>query len=157
MHRCAHAAALIRKSEHSALEFNREAWRGFKIGLELILLGRASRIVGKTGKLGEAIGKRRKERVSRRQIFPRERRPFVGPSARRIGPHIFDRRAQRIDVCFRDAERNELTVTVFETSGGAEVIGVAHGDRINGLRGGEVRRQKSAWRFVATCQLGAKG
>jgi hypothetical protein len=126
MHRCAHAAALIRDREYSALEFDGEARRRLEVAFKPILLRLAPRIVGEAGKYAKTVGKRREKRVSCFQIFPRERGPFVRPPAWRIGPHILDRGSQRIDICFRDAERNELAVAVFETGGGAEVIGVAH-------------------------------
>jgi hypothetical protein len=88
---------------------------------KLILLRLAPRIVGPAGKYGKTVSEPREKRVSRFKIFSRERGPFVRPPARRICPHILDRGPQRVDICFRDAERNELAVTVFETGFGAEV------------------------------------
>src|SRR5580698_6148431 len=126
MHRCAHSSALIGDREYSALEFDGEARRRLEVAFKLILLRLAPGIVGEAGKYGKTVGERREEWVCCLQIFPRERGPFVRPPARRIRPHILDRAAQRIDICFRDTERNELAVTVFETGVGAEVISVAH-------------------------------
>src|SRR6202167_170091 len=126
MHRCARSSALIGDREYSALEFDGEARCRLEVAFKLILLRLAPRIVGEAGKYGKTVGVRRKKRVSRFTIFSRERGPFVSPPARRICPHILDRGAQRIDICFRDAERNELAVTVFETGFGAEIIRVAH-------------------------------
>src|SRR5580698_10484564 len=128
MHRCAHSSALIGDREYSALEFDREARYRLEVAFKLILLRLAPRIVGEAGKYGKTVGERREKRVSRFKIFSRERGPFVRPPAWRICPHILDRSAQRIDICFRDAERNELAVTVFETGFGAEIVGVAHID-----------------------------
>src|SRR6202167_2900153 len=119
MHRCAHRSALIRDREYSALEFDGEARCRLEVAFELILLRLAPRIVGEAGKYGKTVGERREKRVSRCKIFSSERGPFVRPPARRICPHILDRGAPRIDICFRDAERNELAVTVFKTGFGA--------------------------------------
>src|SRR5208282_762591 len=128
MHRCAHSSVLIGDREYSALEFDGEARCRLQVAFKLILLRLAPRIVGEAGKYGKTVGERREKRVSRFKIFSGERGPFVRPPARRIRPHILDRGPQRIDICFRDAERNELAVTVFETDFGAEIIGVAHID-----------------------------
>src|SRR5580658_8146430 len=128
MHRRAHSSGLIGDREYSALKLDREARCRLEVAFKLILLRLAPRIVGEAGEYGKTIGERREKRVSRFKIFSRERGPFVRPPARRICPHILDRGAQRIDICFRDAERNELAVTVFETGFGAEVIRVAHID-----------------------------
>src|SRR5271156_2002452 len=128
MHRCGHGSALIWDREYSALEFDGKARCRLEVAFKLILLRLAPRIVGEAGKYGKTVRERREKRVSRLKIFSRERGPFISPPARRIGPHILNRGAQRIDICFRDAERNELAVTVFETGFGAEVICVAHID-----------------------------
>src|SRR5271168_2976659 len=128
MHRCAHSSALMGDCEYSSLEFDGEARCRLEVAFKLILLRFAPRIVGEAGKYGKTVGERREKRVSRFKIFPRERGPLVRPPARRICPHILDRGAQRIDICFRDAERNKLAVTVFETDFGAEIIGVTHID-----------------------------
>jgi len=128
VHWCAHSSDLIGNREYCALKFDGEARCRLEVAIKLILLRLASRIVGEAGKYGKTVGKRRKKRVSCFKIFSRERGPFVRPPARRICPHILDRSAQRIYICFRDAERKELTVTVFETGFGAEIIGVAHID-----------------------------
>src|ERR1700691_4559837 len=126
MHRRAHTSALIGDREYSALEFDGEARCRLEVAFKLILLRLAARIIGEAGKYGKTVGERREKRVSCFKIFSRERGPFVRPPARRISPHILDRGAQRIDICFRDAERTELAVTVFETGLGAEIIRVAH-------------------------------
>src|SRR5208282_762179 len=126
MRRCAHSSALVGDREYSALEFDGEARCRLEVAFKLILLRLAPRIVGEAGKYGKTVGERREKRVSRLQVFPCERGPFKGPAAWCVRPHILDRGAQRIDICFRDAERNELAVTVFETGFGAEIIGVAH-------------------------------
>src|ERR1700679_1761718 len=128
MHRCVHSSTLIGDREYSALELDGEARRRLEVAVKLILLRRAPRMVGEARKYGKTVGERREKRVSRLKIFSRERGPFVRPSARRICPHILDRGAQRIDICFRDAERNELAVTVFKTGSRAEIIGAAHID-----------------------------
>src|ERR1700684_1363937 len=128
MHRCAHSSTLIGDREYCALEFDGEAGCRLEVAFQLILLRLAPRIVGEAGKYGKTVGERREQRVSRSKIFSREGGPFVRHPARRISPHILDRGAQRIDICFRDAERNELAVTVFETGLWTEIIGVAHID-----------------------------
>src|ERR1700685_1512654 len=122
MYRCAHRSALIGDRDYSALEFDGEARCRLEVAFKLILLRLAPRICGEAGKYGKTVGKRREKRVSRFKIFSRERGPFVRPPARRICPHILDCGAQRIDIRFRDAERNKLAVAVFETGCGAEVI-----------------------------------
>src|SRR5271168_3560200 len=118
MHRCIHSSALIGDREYSALKFDGEARCRLEVAFKLILLRLAPRIVGEARKYGKTVGKRREKRVSCFQIFPRERGPFVRPPARRIGPHVLDRGAQRIYICFGDAKRNELAIAVFETGGG---------------------------------------
>ena len=128
MHRCAHSSTLIGDREYSALKFDGETRCRLEVAFKLILLRLAPRIVGEAGKYGKTVGERREKRISRFKIFSRERGPFVRPPARRICPHIFDCGAHRIDICFRDAERNELAVTVFKTGFRAEIIGVAHID-----------------------------
>jgi hypothetical protein len=119
---------LIGNREDSALEFDGEARGRLEVAFKLILLRLAPRIVGEAGKYGKTVGERREQRVSRFKIFSRERGPFVSPPARCVRPHILDRGAQRINIRFGDAERNELAVTIFETGLGAEVVGVAHID-----------------------------
>src|SRR5271168_2932161 len=128
MYRRVHGSTLIGDREYSALEFDGEARCRLEVAFKLILLRLAPRIVGEAGKYGKAVGERREKRVAGFKIFSCERGPFVRPPARRICPHIHDRGAQRIDICLRDAERNELAVTVFETDFGAEIIGVTHID-----------------------------
>src|SRR6202789_8818 len=133
MHRCVHSSALIGDREYSALECDGEARCRLEVAFELILLRLAPRIVGEAGKYGKTVGERREKRVSRCKIFSCERGPFVRPPSRRICPHIFDCGAHRIDICFWNAEPNELAVTVFETGFGAEIIGVAHIDSFQRL------------------------
>src|ERR1700677_990079 len=128
MHRCAHSSTLIGNREHSALEFDGKARRRLEVTFKLILLRRAPRIVGEAGKYGKTVGERSEERVPRFKIFSRERGPFVRPPSRRICPHILDCGAHRIDICFWNAEPNELAVTVFEAGFGTEIVGVAHID-----------------------------
>src|SRR5271163_623101 len=98
MYRRVHGSTLIGDREYSALEFDGEARCRLEVAFKLILLRLAPRIVGEAGKYSKTVGERREKRVSCFQIFPRERGLFVRPSARFIGPHIFDRRAQRIDI-----------------------------------------------------------